>query len=322
MNNHINKIPTDTSRDKPALNYSPDNFACGALVTDSSRTIIYINSYFTRDLLWKPDELIGKNTDIIFTKSSRIFFQSYLIPTLLHEKVCEEMQLIIFNAKGDRIPITVNARIGNEGCIYWSFFNASKRDLLYEELIKTRQTLEEKAEKLKLHASTDELTGLLNRREMKYRSNLALEQAIRSHQPISLLMIDIDYFKKINDTWGHLEGDRVLKELGEKLKDFCRQTDLVARIGGEEFLIMLPDTSEANTLTFCKRLHACIAHINVEKTSLTVSIGASISANINNNNNNNNRISFDDFYAQADNAVYKAKSRGRNRTEVYTEHSK
>jgi diguanylate cyclase (GGDEF)-like protein len=288
--------------------YSPDNFPCGAFVTNAARIITYVNSYFTTELLWQSGELIGKNADMIFTKSSKIFFQSYLIPTLLHEKTCEEMQLIIFNAQGVRIPVTVNAHKSNDNCIYWSFFNASKRDKLYEELIKTRETLEQQAEQLKLLASTDELTGLLNRREMEYRSALALEQAARSHQSVGLLMLDIDYFKKINDTFGHLEGDRVLKSLGQKLKEFCRQTDLVSRIGGEEFLIMLPDTDKTDTLLFCKRLHESIAKIKVNNSPLTVSIGASVCYE---------KTLFTDFYAQADSAVYKAKERGRNRTEVY-----
>tara|TARA_R110000744_G_scaffold61781_3_gene127357 strand:+ start:69 stop:980 length:912 start_codon:yes stop_codon:yes gene_type:complete len=288
--------------------YAPDCFPSGALVTDPSRIITYVNSYFTTELLWQQDELIGKSADVIFTQSSRIFFQSYLIPTLLHEKVCEEMQLIIFNAQGQRIPITVNASLSEDGCIYWSFFNASKRDQLYDELIKTREKLEEQAEQLKSLASTDELTALLNRREMKYRSALVLEQAARSRQSVGLLMLDIDHFKKINDTFGHLEGDRVLKQLGQLLKGFGRQTDLISRFGGEEFLLMLPDTSKTDTLLFCQRLHKLITQIKVGDSTLKASIGVSISTD---------KVSFTDLFAQADNALYKAKSLGRDRTEVY-----
>lgn len=291
-----------------AFDYSPDNFQCGALVTNASNIIIYVNTYFTDELLWKPGQLIGKNADIIFTQSSRIFFQSYLIPTLLHEQICEEMQLIIFNAEGLRIPITVNARLSDDGCIYWSFFNASKRDQLYDELIKTREKLEEQAEKLKLLASTDELTQLLNRREMKYRSTLALEQATRSEQSVGLLLLDIDHFKIINDSFGHLEGDRVLKELGHILKNFCRQTDLVSRFGGEEFLILLPDTNKSDTLLFCNRLQDSISQIKVGDDVLTVSIGVSIC---------DDKRQFTDLFTQADKAMYKAKALGRNRTEVY-----
>jgi diguanylate cyclase (GGDEF)-like protein/PAS domain S-box-containing protein len=294
------------------LNYSLDTFPCGALVTNSARVITYVNSYFTKQLLWQPNELIGKSVDILFTQSSRIFFQSYLIPTLLHEKVCEEMQLIIFHADGQRIPITVNASLSADGCIYWSLFNASKRDQLYEELIKTRETLEIQAEKLKFLASTDELTELLNRREMNYRSSLMLEQAARSHYSVSLLMLDVDHFKKINDTLGHLEGDRVLKKLGQLLKAFGRKTDLISRFGGEEFLIMLPDTNKSDTLLLCNRLHTLIAEIKVGDSSLNVSIGVSFC---------DEQISFIDLFTQADNAVYQAKARGRNRTEVYLNNS-
>ena len=288
--------------------YAPDCFPSGALVTDPSRIITYVNAYFTTELLWQQSELIGQSADIIFTQASRIFFQSYLIPTLLHEKLCEEMQLIILNAHGQRIPITVNASLSKDGCIYWSFFNASKRDQLYEELIKTREKLEEQAEQLKSLASTDELTALLNRREMKYRSALVLEQAARSRQSVGLLMLDIDHFKKINDTFGHLEGDRVLKQLGQLLKGFGRQTDLISRFGGEEFLLMLPDTSKTDTLLFCQRLHKLITQIKVGDSTLKASIGVSISTD---------KVSFTDLFAQADNALYKAKSLGRDRTEVY-----
>jgi diguanylate cyclase (GGDEF)-like protein len=294
------------------VDYSLNNFPCGALVTNSARVITYINSYFTNQLLWQPNDLIGKSVDVLFTPSSRIFYQSYLIPTLLHEKVCEEMQLIIFHTDGRRIPITVNARLSADGCIYWSFFNAAKRDELYEELIKIRETLEIQAEKLKVLASMDELTGLLNRREMKYRSSLMLERAARYHYSVSLLMLDVDHFKKINDTMGHIEGDRVLKKLGQLLKEFGRKTDLISRFGGEEFLIMLPDTNKSDTLLLCSRLHKLIAEIKTGDSSLTVSIGVSIS---------HEKISFIDLFTQADNAVYKAKARGRNRTEFYLNNS-
>lgn len=100
----INQLDSDTES-----KHFLDSFPSGALVTDASKTITYVNSYFTSELLWKPGELIGKSADDIFTQSSQIFFQSYLVPMLLHEKICQEMQLIIFNAKGQRIPITVNA---------------------------------------------------------------------------------------------------------------------------------------------------------------------------------------------------------------------
>ena len=294
--------------DKKLADYSADHFLNGALVTNADNIIVYVNTYFQKELQWNCNELIGKSVDKIITKSSKIFLQSYVLPTLLHEKACQEMQLIMLSAQGERMAVTVNAQLDEKGYIYWSFFNATQRDKLYDELIKTREKLEAQTERLQSLASTDELTNLLNRREMNCRSVLLLEQAMRSKQSVALLIIDIDNFKVVNDTFGHLEGDRVLKELGQRLKHFGRQTDLISRYGGEEFLIMMPDTNKADTLSFCQRLHLLIAEIKVGNRPVTASIGASLSTA---------KTTFTDLFAQADNAVYEAKERGKNRTQLY-----
>ncbi|WP_076921771.1 diguanylate cyclase [Pseudoalteromonas sp. SK20] len=294
--------------DEKLADYSADHFLNGALVTNADNIIVYANTYFQKELQWNTNELIGKSVDKIITKSSKIFLQSYVFPTLLHEKQCQEMQLIMLSAQGERIAVTVNAQLDEKSYIYWSFFNATQRDKLYDELIKTREKLEAQTERLQSLASTDELTNLLNRREMNCRSVLLLEQAMRLKQSVALLIIDIDNFKVVNDTFGHLEGDRVLKELGQRLKHFGRQTDLISRYGGEEFLIMLPDTNKADTLLFCQRLHLLIAETKVGNRPVTASIGASLSTA---------KTTFTDLFAQADNAVYEAKERGKNRTQLY-----
>ena len=294
--------------DKKLADYSADHFLNGALVTNADNIIVYANTYFQKELQWNCNELIGKSVDKIIAKSSKIFLQSYVLPTLLHEKACQEMQLIMLSAQGERMAVTVNAQLDEKGYIYWSFFNATQRDKLYDELIKTREKLESQTERLQSLASTDELTNLLNRREMNCRSVLLLEQAMRSKQSVALLIIDIDNFKVVNDTFGHLEGDRVLKELGQRLKHFGRQTDLISRYGGEEFLIMVPDTNKADTLSFCQRLHLLIAEIKVGNRPVTASIGVSLSTA---------KTTFTDLFAQADNAVYEAKERGKNRTQLY-----
>ena len=292
----------------PSLLYTLNDFPNGVFITNASRIIIYCNSYFSTELEWEPEVLIGKSADIIFTLASKIFYQTYLIPTLLHENTCEEMQLTMINGKGARISITVNAKSDSTGLIYWSFFNASKRDKLYEELIQTREKLEQQTEQLKLLASTDELTSLLNRREMKQRSILAIELAASSHYPIALIQLDIDHFKKINDAYGHLEGDRVLQELGLRLKEFARKKDLVSRFGGEEFLILLPDTNKADAILFCQRLHQLISEVEVGDSYIKGSIGLTISTA---------ESTFKMLYTEVDSALYKAKKSGRNKTELY-----
>ncbi|AGH42884.1 sensor domain-containing diguanylate cyclase [Paraglaciecola psychrophila] len=291
-------------------NPKPDEFQSGALITNENREIVYANTYFSDELNWTLKKLLGQSSDVLFTISSKIFCESYLMPLLIHEKKCEEMQLTLFDGNGKRVPVIVSAKMDEKSCIYWSFFNASKRDKLYEELIDARKELEAQAKTLKLMASTDELTGLMNRRELNLRAPEVINQAKRYTHNIALLMIDIDHFKKINDAHGHLEGDRVLKALGQKLLKFGRQTDLIARFGGEEFIMLLPDTNTSNAKIFARRLHQLTSGIEVNHAPVTVSIGITMT---------DGSHSLDDLTNQADGALYEAKKNGRNKTEFYKE---
>ncbi|MDG1751532.1 MAG: GGDEF domain-containing protein [Thalassotalea sp.] len=288
-------------------NFSLDSLPCGVLVTNTEHVIININAYFTNELCWNKNLLIGHRIESLFTNASKVFYQSYIIPTLLHEKYCEEMQLTIVNGNNKRIPITLNAKIDNNKNVYWSFFDASNRNKLYEELLQTRERLEQQTQELITLASIDELTGLLNRREMKARSVSVISQFARSQHLLSILMIDIDFFKKINDKHGHTEGDRVLTELGLMLQKCGRTSDLVARFGGEEFLILLPDTDLSQTITFTERLHQAVNKILVDNKPLTVSVGVALF---------DGKMSFEEIVNKADIALYKAKELGRNRTEI------
>jgi diguanylate cyclase (GGDEF)-like protein len=123
-------------------------------------------------------------------------------------------------------------------------------------------------------------------------------------------MIDIDHFKKVNDSLGHAEGDRVLREVGLRLQTFGRQTDLIARFGGEEFIMLLPDTDAADANQLAARLHKLISEIEVDNLPVTVSIGVTM---------NDGSQTLDELTKQADLALYQAKESGRNRTIFYQE---
>ncbi|GHA18917.1 sensor domain-containing diguanylate cyclase [Oceanisphaera arctica] len=289
--------------------FTLDNLPCGALVTDAEHVILNVNAYFANELYWDINLLIGHKVEIILTKASKVFYQSYLMPMLLHEKNCEEIQLSIVNGNGKRIPITVNAKVDANKKIYWSFFTASNRNKLYDELIQAREKLELQTKELKELASIDELTGLLNRREIKSRSTFVLSQLTSDQHPISILMIDIDFFKSINDNYGHTEGDRVLKELGRVLMNCGRKRDLISRYGGEEFLILLPDTDLEQAVIFANRLHNSVSTILIDGKPLTISVGISLF---------DEEMSFEEAVNEADTALYKAKDLGRNRTEVFS----
>jgi two-component system cell cycle response regulator len=164
-------------------------------------------------------------------------------------------------------------------------------------------------------AQTDPLTQLLNRRALTERITAEMERALRYDSSLALLMIDLDHFKSVNDTYGHLVGDDVLRDVATLLTQTLRTTDVAARYGGEEFLALLPETDDAGAEAFAERIRAVIeAHafgtrLDQPGLRLTASIGvASFPAA---------RIeSVEDLYARADAALYRAKADGRNRVRL------
>lgn len=165
--------------------------------------------------------------------------------------------------------------------------------------------------RLEALAHTDPLTHCLNRRALTERLVRELERARRYSSLVTLLMVDLDHFKRINDTHGHLVGDDVLSDVGALLRGMVRSVDLVARYGGEEFVVVLPETPAAGALTFAERLRERIEdHVFGDYAPLglrlTASIGVSTypSAGVE---------SVEDLFARADEALYRAKAEGRNR---------
>ncbi|MBX3483062.1 PleD family two-component system response regulator [Phenylobacterium sp.] len=160
-------------------------------------------------------------------------------------------------------------------------------------------------------AVTDQLTGLHNRRYMSGQLEALMRRACQGGEPVSLLVIDIDHFKKVNDSFGHDVGDEVLAEFAVRLASNVRAIDLPVRHGGEEFVVVMPDTDleDARRIAERIRLHVAGAPFRVmggqELLSVTISIGVASSAGASDTSNA--------LLKRADEAVYEAKSRGRNR---------
>ena len=154
-------------------------------------------------------------------------------------------------------------------------------------------------------AVTDPLTGAYNRRQMETTLEEGIERHQRTGAPASILMIDIDHFKRVNDEMGHDAGDRLLKALVLLIKNRSRKLDRLLRMGGEEFLLFLPDTPAAAALTKAENLRARIAEGTfIKNRAVTVSIGVA---------DCRRDITQDAWIKIADNALYKAKETGRNR---------
>ncbi len=179
-------------------------------------------------------------------------------------------------------------------------------DVDISELTRAQRELEQIA----LH---DTLTGLANRRKFRSRFELELAHRMRSGSSFALLLVDIDFFKQINDRWGHLVGDECLKGVANLLSSTLRAVDLVARFGGEEFLVLLSDTGLDEAFVVAEKLRAAVAaavpaSIDGQALHLTVSIGVTASSAV-----AADTPDFDHMLEQADRAVYAAKHAGRNR---------
>lgn len=160
---------------------------------------------------------------------------------------------------------------------------------------------------LKSLSQIDTLSGLYNRRFMNQRIEEEISKYKRYKTPFSILLVDVDFFKKINDNYGHDKGDLVIKKISTLMQQNTRDTDINARWGGEEFLILVPNSNLEGALTLANNLKQIIEKTNFEtKEKITVSIGVSTF---------NENLNQEELLKLADNALYKAKNNGRNKVE-------
>lgn len=202
---------------------------------------------------------------------------------------------------GTRLPISlmVSPLTGNGGGAVVAFHDIRERLRLIEAL--------------RHQASHDELTGLANRRHLFEAGERELARIRRGHaHAAALIMLDVDFFKQINDNLGHLAGDAVLRQMGQIMRQMVRKSDIAGRYGGEEFILLLPDTGPEEALRLAERLREAVAHARVKydghETHFTVSLGiTALTAQ---------DASLDEAIARADRALYRAKRQGRNAIEL------
>lgn len=284
------------------------------LIVDDNRT----NSTFCEKLFAKNGyetsvcssgeeafEFLGKNTpDLILL--------DIVMPGIDGFEFCEQLKrtprlkdtpVIFLSAMNDETTVINGFKCGGVDFI--------TRPFRSQELIARTRThieLKKAKEKLLKMAVTDELTTLFNRRYFMSRLNQEFERVKRYESIFTFIMIDIDYFKKVNDTHGHLAGDCVLRNCAEIMKKSLRISDTVGRIGGEEFAILLPETEIEYGVEIAERLRKKIdeSDLEFEGKNLKVTISAGIS------DSDSNDLTVDAVLNRSDIALYEAKEAGRN----------
>jgi diguanylate cyclase (GGDEF)-like protein len=166
-----------------------------------------------------------------------------------------------------------------------------------------------------LLASTDGLTGLLNHRTLHERLKHEFDRSRRYGSPLSLIMLDIDLFKRVNDTYGHIQGDQVLRDMADILRTSTREVDLLARYGGDEYVVILPETKLEFGSLLAERIRVAVKehafHISGIDIHVTISLGVTTFPHP-------DVTSKDDLISRADTALYEAKHSGLDRVIVAT----
>ncbi|MFI3158361.1 MAG: diguanylate cyclase [Methylococcaceae bacterium] len=276
--------------------------ANGIVITDKDATVIWANSAFSRLTGYSPEEVVGHKPNELIKSGlqNKAFYQDMWANLLLGEHWRGELVNRRKNGSLYHEELNIAPVKNSDGEI--THFIGIKED------ISERKEMEAQLQKL---ASIDPLTGLFNRRVFLER--LELERAkvarLRRYSTV-LLMLDLDYFKRVNDTFGHATGDAVLKAFAEIASNNSRAIDVPARLGGEEFAILLAGASKRDALTMAERLRQQVAAIVIDHEAgpvkITVSIGAAVLLA--------DDINGEAVLHRADAALYEAKDRGRNQT--------
>ena len=219
------------------------------------------------------------------------------------------------------LPLIVEGKPYGAIVAYNHFDKITQKEIEYLEEIKSQATATLTRAKSYIevleHATLDALTGYNNRHQFEKRLKEMTASAKRQNQPLCCIMSDIDFFKKVNDTYGHAVGDCVLKTVAKTIKKELRESDIASRYGGEEFVFLLPQTNLEEATLVAKRIKDVVEKKkinieeykikNVKEISVTVSIGVS---------EFKNEKDYEMLYKKADNALYEAKETGRNKVVI------
>ena len=264
--------------------------------------IVYVNPAFTALTGYEADEVIGRSTRLLHGPNTDPQTVA-AVRAAMEARRPIRVELLNYSRDGEEFWIDTNIVPLRDAHGRVTHFATIGRDLSA-----TRQLQQE----LRLMASTDPLTGLLNRRRFLEQAEKEFLRSRRYRHELAAVMLDIDHFKAINDTHGHFVGDQVLIALSRAAENLLRDIDILCRWGGEEFVILMPETPLAGAAILAERLREVLARLAVDTTAgplhFTISAGVAARGECD--------AGLTDILQRADTALYAAKDHGRNRIQV------
>lgn len=305
-----NDLAADTAAELSALRTIVDDLQYGVVVLDKDRRAQFVNRAFRR--FWRvPDELAdGRQTFVKLMYHGRGIKAYAVSADKLGDYIAKQLELI---RAGDDRPLSIRLTNGEVVQFRCKALPNGGRLLTYGNV----SELADQAEALERLACVDGLTGLNNRRHFLSLAESEWSRFQRYQRPLALLMIDIDFFKSVNDTYGHDAGDAVLKAVAESLNRSKRSSDIAGRLGGEEFALILPEATPDRAIAAAERYRTLIGGRPIiaigRQISVTVSVGVGIAET--------GMCGFEDLLKRADVALYDAKNSGRNCVARFTAQS-
>jgi diguanylate cyclase (GGDEF)-like protein/PAS domain S-box-containing protein len=303
LNRMARRLEISDSRFRAFMDASP----MAAFIKDEEGRMVYCNRALASPFGAVPEDWIGKTDFETWPREIAEKFQSQDLPVLEQNRAFHyedhtlgpDGRTVTWDVH--KYPL-VDASGGR--CVACAALDVTNEREAEQEVQQVHQELQVANEKLRTLSLTDALTGLMNRRALQDSLERELARCIRSQAQLCLLMLDVDHFKRFNDSFGHVQGDEALCTISALMQQWTRKGDLVARYGGEEFLAILPDTGAMEAVRIAKRLCEAVAEADWEHRVITVSIGvASL---------DERTLSTASFLDEVDQALYTAKRRGRN----------
>ncbi len=288
------------------------------IALDSFGKIMLVNASTAAMFGYTQKEMIGQTVELLiptrYAAAHILNRGKYATDPQLRRMGASELALFAKDKSGREFPVDIWLNpmvIDGTRFVLCAVRDVTQHQNAQIELKRRTEELEVLHKELQDLANRDSLTGLYNRRTFQQHSDWQLKDAARRGEPISVLVLDIDLFKRINDQYGHAEGDRVLETIAHSLQASCRQNDVLARVGGEEFAMLLPNTDVPGSVAMAEKIRVDVMELGGMREKMTVSLGAVtftpqastfVAPEL-----------FAQLLEQADHALYSAKRLGRNR---------
>ncbi len=291
---------------------------CAMVVADADGRIVLVNRAAERLFSYGLGELVGRSVETLVPTDLRADHAAHRQEFNADPRtrlMGQQRDLMARARDGSVFPVEIGlnpVRTADGIFIVSAIVDLSERKRTEQRISQQAEMLEQANAKLLEMASTDSLTSLWNRRSFLNQLNIQLEQVVRSGRPMSLLIVDVDHFKPYNDRFGHLAGDEVLRGVAKVLRDKARRSDYVARIGGEEFGVILPETDHAGSIMLAERFRNAIEVERWPRREITASLGATTVA-FQRTVPRPEPPTVSEVLTAADQALYHSKENGRNR---------